>query len=81
MQVILGEFVTAQMAYHAKALELYTMAFQHTQSIAEEEAVEVSGGEATHTYSATLRTYIVAWCGVPYMGKFQRPLLHVCEST
>lgn len=38
---MLGEFITSQLAHHAKALELYTLAYQHVQHISEEEVVEV----------------------------------------
>ena len=40
--MVLGEFITAQLAHHAKALELYTLAYRHVQSICEDETVEVS---------------------------------------
>lgn len=40
-QVVLGEFITSQLAHHAKALELYTLAYRHVQHISEDEAVEV----------------------------------------
>ncbi|KAK1804961.1 hypothetical protein P4O66_019333, partial [Electrophorus voltai] len=33
---ILGEFVTVEMTFHAKALEVYTTAYQHIQSVDEE---------------------------------------------
>ena len=38
----MGEFIHAQMLYHAKALEMYTLAFQHTQAIEESEQLDVS---------------------------------------
>ncbi|XP_028820025.1 CBY1-interacting BAR domain-containing protein 1 isoform X2 [Denticeps clupeoides] len=38
---IFGEFVTVEMAFHAKALEVYTTAFQHIQNIDEEGDLEV----------------------------------------
>ena len=41
-QEVISEFIHTQLAFHAKALELYTLAYQHTQAISEEEAVEVS---------------------------------------
>lgn len=37
-----GEYIHAQMAFHAKALELYTLAHQNVQAINEEETVEAS---------------------------------------
>lgn len=42
MQKILGEFVTVEMAFHAKALEIYTTAYQHIQNVDEEGDLEVS---------------------------------------
>ncbi|KAM9738411.1 CBY1-interacting BAR domain-containing protein 1 [Menidia menidia] len=38
---ILGEFVTVEMSFHAKALEVYTLAFQSIQSVDEEADLEV----------------------------------------
>ncbi|XP_076864681.1 CBY1-interacting BAR domain-containing protein 1 [Brachyhypopomus gauderio] len=38
---ILGEFVTVEMSFHAKALEVYTTAYQHIQSVDEEGDLEV----------------------------------------
>nr|XP_014351526.1 PREDICTED: protein FAM92A1 isoform X3 [Latimeria chalumnae] len=38
---IFGEFITIEMAFHAKALEVYTTAYQHIQSIDDEEDLEV----------------------------------------
>lgn len=38
---VLGEFVTVEMAFHAKALEIYTTAFQHIQNVDEEGDLEV----------------------------------------
>ncbi|KTG43626.1 hypothetical protein cypCar_00012428, partial [Cyprinus carpio] len=37
---ILGEFVTVEMAFHAKALEIYTTAYQHIQNVDEEGDLE-----------------------------------------
>lgn len=39
---IFGEFVTVEMMFHAKALEVYTLAYQSIQSVDEEEDLEVS---------------------------------------
>uniref|UniRef100_W5MVK5 CBY1 interacting BAR domain containing 1 n=1 Tax=Lepisosteus oculatus TaxID=7918 RepID=W5MVK5_LEPOC len=38
---IFGEFVTIEMTFHAKALEVYTTTFQHIQNVDEEEDLEV----------------------------------------
>lgn len=38
---ILGEFVTVEMAFHAKALEIYTSAYQDIQNVDEEGDLEV----------------------------------------
>ncbi|KAK2830352.1 hypothetical protein Q5P01_018283 [Channa striata] len=38
---IFGEFVTVEMSFHTKALELYTVAYQSIQSVDEEEDLEV----------------------------------------
>ncbi|XP_037651503.1 protein FAM92A isoform X3 [Sebastes umbrosus] len=39
---IFGEFVTVEMSFHAKALEVYTLAYQSIQSVDEEEDLEHS---------------------------------------
>ena len=41
MKTILGEFIHCQMLFHAKALELYTLAYQHTMAINEQEQTQV----------------------------------------
>ncbi|XP_068189411.1 CBY1-interacting BAR domain-containing protein 1-like [Antennarius striatus] len=38
---IFGDFVKVEMSFHAKALELYTLAFQSIQSVDEEEDMEM----------------------------------------
>uniref|UniRef100_A0A665U389 Family with sequence similarity 92 member A n=1 Tax=Echeneis naucrates TaxID=173247 RepID=A0A665U389_ECHNA len=38
---IFGEFVTVEMSFHAKALEVYTLAYQSIHSVDEEEDLEV----------------------------------------
>ncbi|XP_029023371.1 CBY1-interacting BAR domain-containing protein 1 [Betta splendens] len=38
---IFGEFLTVEMSFHAKALEVYTLAYQSIQSVDEEEDLEV----------------------------------------
>ncbi|XP_077937749.1 CBY1-interacting BAR domain-containing protein 1 isoform X2 [Gasterosteus aculeatus] len=38
---IFGEFVTVEMSFHAKALEVYTLAYQSIQSVDEEKDLEV----------------------------------------
>ncbi|XP_053493861.1 CBY1-interacting BAR domain-containing protein 1 [Ictalurus furcatus] len=38
---IFGEFVTVEMVFHAKALEVYTTAYQHIQNVDEEADLEV----------------------------------------
>ena len=42
LQKIFGEFVTVEMTFHAKALEVYTTAFQNIQMVDEDEDLEVS---------------------------------------
>lgn len=41
LQKIFGDFVTVEMSFHAKALEVYTLAYQSIQSVDEEEDLEV----------------------------------------
>ena len=41
MQGVLGEYVHAEMLFHAKALELHTAAFRSLQGISEEETAQV----------------------------------------
>ena len=41
-QTILGEYMHSQMTFHAKALELYTIAYQNLHGISEQEETEVS---------------------------------------
>ncbi|XP_067112090.1 CBY1-interacting BAR domain-containing protein 1 [Osmerus mordax] len=41
LQKIFGEFVTVEMTFHAKALEVYTTAFQNIQMVDEDEDLEV----------------------------------------
>jgi hypothetical protein len=41
LRMVLGEFITSQLAHHAKALELYTLAYRHIQNISEDETVEL----------------------------------------
>ncbi|TKS88433.1 Protein FAM92A [Collichthys lucidus] len=38
---IFGDFVTVEMSFHAKALEVYTLAYQSIQNVDEEEDLEV----------------------------------------
>ncbi|XP_060949098.1 CBY1-interacting BAR domain-containing protein 1 isoform X1 [Limanda limanda] len=38
---VFGEFMTVEMSFHAKALEVYTLAYQSIQSVDEEEDLEV----------------------------------------
>ncbi|KAM9385696.1 CBY1-interacting BAR domain-containing protein 1 [Pholidichthys leucotaenia] len=38
---VLGDFVTVEMSFHAKAMEMYTLAYQSIQSVDEEEDLEV----------------------------------------
>ena len=40
--MVMQEFIHAQMTCHARAMELYTAAYQHTQAISEDEIVEAS---------------------------------------
>ncbi|RXN26111.1 FAM92A1 isoform X1 [Labeo rohita] len=46
---ILGEFVTVEMAFHAKSLEIYTTAYQHIQNVDEEGDLE-----SVHTETLTV---------------------------
>ncbi|XP_061738250.1 CBY1-interacting BAR domain-containing protein 1 [Nerophis ophidion] len=41
LKKILSDFVTVEMSFHAKALELYTLAYQSIQSVEEEEDLKV----------------------------------------
>lgn len=41
LKSVLGEYIYANMAFHAKALELFTVGFQHIQSMNEDEVVEL----------------------------------------
>lgn len=41
-QKIFGDFVTVEMLFHAKALEVFTLAYQSIQNVDEEEDLEVS---------------------------------------
>ena len=50
IQKIFGEFVTIEMMFHAKALEVYTTAYQHIQNVDEEGDLEV----CTHSISTLL---------------------------
>lgn len=40
-QTIFSEFITIEMLFHGKALEVYTAAYQNIQKIDEEEDLEV----------------------------------------
>lgn len=67
MQKILGEFVTVEMTFHAKALEIYTTAYQHIQNVDEEGDLEVSvlhqhrcsGGPAGLSLSVLMSNQII----------------------
>lgn len=41
LQLAMTEYIHAQMADHAKALEIYTQAFHYVQSMDEDDVVEV----------------------------------------
>ena len=41
-QAVMTEFIHAQLTFHARAMELYTAAYQQAQNIREDEIVEVS---------------------------------------
>lgn len=47
-QKIFGEFVTVEMSFHAKALEVYTLAYQAIHSVDEDEDLEVRYPCLTH---------------------------------
>lgn len=57
VQKIFGEFVTVEMAFHAKALEIYTTAYQHIQDVDEEADLEVS--------------LVIRWCILFYRINFK----------
>lgn len=66
LQKILGEFVTVEMAFHAKALEIYTCAYQDIQNVDEEGDLEVSalhqlssGGPAVLSLSVLMSNQII----------------------
>lgn len=42
VQVILQEYVQTEMLFHAKALELLTLSYQHMESVDVDEAIEVT---------------------------------------
>uniref|UniRef100_A0A8C4TEC6 CBY1 interacting BAR domain containing 1 n=1 Tax=Erpetoichthys calabaricus TaxID=27687 RepID=A0A8C4TEC6_ERPCA len=44
IKTIFTEFITIEMAFHAKALEVYTTAFHHIQDVEEDEDLQVSIG-------------------------------------
>ncbi|XP_042362051.1 protein FAM92A isoform X2 [Plectropomus leopardus] len=46
---IFGEFVTVEMSFHAKALEVYTLAYQSIQSVDEEEDLEQQRASSRQT--------------------------------
>lgn len=48
-QKIFGDFVTVEMLFHAKALEVFTLAYQSIQNIDEEEDLEVSCGYSIYS--------------------------------
>jgi hypothetical protein len=51
------EFIHAQMTCHARAMELYTAAFQHTQGMREDEIVEVGQlSPSSYSIAETLST-------------------------
>lgn len=58
MQKIFGEFITVEMTFHAKALEVYTTAYQHIQNVDEEGDLEVGN----HTLSRTKCIYSIIVC-------------------
>lgn len=49
LQKIFGDFVTVEMSFHAKALEVYTLAYQSIQSVDEEEDLEVGSRLKSHS--------------------------------
>lgn len=40
IKTILGEYIQTEMLFHAKALEIYTVAYQQLDSIDEEESIQ-----------------------------------------
>lgn len=66
----MGEYVHAEMLFHAKALELYTTAFRSLQGISEDEAAQVNGPNTHNTalygkplyHSQYIQYHITATC-------------------
>lgn len=54
VQNVVGEYINAQMLLHAKALELYTVAYQNLQAVSEAETVQVSMYTRSYTDPLTL---------------------------
>lgn len=50
LQEVLKEYIHGQMSFHAKALEIYTAAFQHVQNMNEDEVVDVSWPKRPYPY-------------------------------
>ena len=50
LQEVLKEYIHGQMSFHAKALEIYTAAFQHVQNMNEDEVVDVSWPKMPYPY-------------------------------
>ncbi|XP_072900878.1 CBY1-interacting BAR domain-containing protein 1 [Hemitrygon akajei] len=56
---IFGDFITIEMAFHAKALEVYSNAYQHVQNIDEEADMEIFRN-TLHLYNNQARLSIVS---------------------
>ncbi len=73
------EFIHAQLTFHARAMELYTAAYQQTQNIREDEIVEV-GVEKNDDLRAK-QTLILCTQNWNLLNLLFKPLLHAHTHT